>query len=47
VRQVLVDPEENLDWGINALVDLDASDELGHPVILVASVGPPEPGWSV
>ncbi|MDI3330938.1 MAG: DUF3516 domain-containing protein [Micrococcus sp.] len=47
VRQVLVDPEENLDWGINALVDLDASDELGHPVIRVVSVGAPEPGWSV
>ncbi|MGD6978779.1 MULTISPECIES: DEAD/DEAH box helicase [Citricoccus] len=47
VRQVLVDPEENLDWGINAVVDLDASDELGHPVILVVSVGPPEPGWAV
>ena len=47
VRQVLVDPEENLDWGINAVVDLDASDELGHPVIRVVSVGPPEPGWSV
>ncbi|QCU79401.1 DUF3516 domain-containing protein [Citricoccus sp. SGAir0253] len=47
VRQVLVDPEQNLDWGINALVDLDASDEAGHPVIRVVSVGAPEPGWGV
>ncbi|MFC7402454.1 DEAD/DEAH box helicase [Citricoccus sp. GCM10030269] len=47
VRQVLVDPEGHLDWGINAVVDLDASDEAAHPVILVVSVGPPEPGWAV
>ncbi|WP_413543468.1 DEAD/DEAH box helicase [Citricoccus nitrophenolicus] len=47
VRQVLVDPEGNLDWGINAVVDLDASDEVAHPVIHVVSVGTPEPGWTV
>jgi hypothetical protein len=28
-------------------VDLDASDEAAHPVVLVVSVGPPEPGWRV
>ncbi|XKH56239.1 DUF3516 domain-containing protein [Citricoccus nitrophenolicus] len=47
VRQVLVDPEGHLDWGINALVDLDASDEAAHPVVNVVSVGAPEPGWTV
>ncbi|MGM7667248.1 DEAD/DEAH box helicase [Microbacterium sp. A93] len=47
VRQVLVDPEGNLDWGINAVVDLDASDEAAHPVVHVVSVGAPEPGWTV
>lgn len=46
VRQILVDPEGNLDWGINAVVDLDASDELARPVLWVVSVGAPEAGWS-
>ena len=47
VRQILVDPEGNLDWGINAVVDLDASDELARPVVQVVSVGAPEAGWSL
>ena len=47
VRQILVDPEGNLDWGINAMVDLDASDEFARPVIQVVSVGAPEAGWAL
>ena len=46
VRQVLVDRDGDLDHGINAVVDLDASDEAGHPVLRVVSVGPPEPGFT-
>lgn len=41
VRQILVDPDGNLDFGINAVVNLDRSDEQGSPSILVTSVGPP------
>ena len=47
VRQVLKDPDGDLDHGINAVVDLDASDEAGHPVIRVVSVGAPESGWGL
>lgn len=35
VRQVVVDPDEDLDWGITAEVDLEASDEVGAAVITV------------
>lgn len=45
VRQVLVDRDGDLDHGINAVVDLDASDEAAGPVITVVSVGRPESGW--
>ena len=41
VRQILVDPEGNLDFGIDAVVNLDRSDEQGSPSILVLSVGAP------
>lgn len=47
VRQVLKDHDGDLDHGINAVVDLDASDEAGHPVIRVVSVGAPESGWGL
>ncbi|MBC9955757.1 RNA helicase [Yimella sp. cx-51] len=35
VRQVLLDPAGDLDWGIDAEVPLAASDEAGEPVIVV------------
>ncbi|WP_104117325.1 RNA helicase [Arthrobacter sp. B1805] len=41
VRQILKDPEGNGDWGINAEVDLAASDEAGTPVIRILGVGAP------
>ncbi|WP_144268240.1 RNA helicase [Demequina sp. NBRC 110055] len=40
VRQVLADPAGDHDWAITALVDLEASDEAGAPVIEVLAVGP-------
>ncbi|MGO2052035.1 MAG: DEAD/DEAH box helicase [Glutamicibacter sp.] len=39
VRQIFADPEENHDWGINATISLDDSDELGAPVVTVTAVG--------
>lgn len=47
VRQVLKDHDGDLDHGINAVVDLDASDAAGHPVIRVVSVGAPVSGWNL
>ncbi|WP_211281848.1 DEAD/DEAH box helicase [Sanguibacter antarcticus] len=38
VRQVLDDPDGDHDWGITALVDLDASDEAGAVVLQVTGV---------
>ena len=40
VRQVLEDPDGDLDWGITALIHLDASDEAGEVVVQVTDVGP-------
>ncbi|WP_203656386.1 DEAD/DEAH box helicase [Demequina activiva] len=40
VRQVLDDPAGDHDWAVTALVDLDASDEAGAPVIELLHVGP-------
>ena len=40
VRQVFADPDEDHDWGIEATVDLAASDELGAAAIRVIDVGP-------
>lgn len=40
VQQVFDDPEGHHDYGINARVDLAASDDDGFPVILVDNVGP-------
>ena len=39
VRQILDDPAGDHDWGIGALVDLDASDEAGAAVLRVTAVG--------
>jgi hypothetical protein len=41
VRQILKDPEGNNDWGINAVIDLAASDEAGTPVVEITGVGAP------
>ncbi|WP_306215976.1 DEAD/DEAH box helicase [Actinoplanes sp. RD1] len=40
VRQVFEDPEGDHDWGIDAEVDLAASDELGAASIRIVAVGP-------
>lgn len=40
VRQVFDDPEGDRDWGIQAEVDLAASDEAGEAVVRVVDVGP-------
>ncbi|MGX1748207.1 DEAD/DEAH box helicase [Glutamicibacter protophormiae] len=39
VRQIFADPQENHDWGINATISLDDSDEAGEPVVTVTAVG--------
>src|SRR5699024_11990067 len=41
VTQVLVDPSGNHDFGINAVVRLDASNEQGSPAVTTLSVGTP------
>jgi superfamily II RNA helicase len=41
VRQVIDDPEGNHDWAIVAVVDLDASDAAGEPVIRTQSFAGP------
>jgi len=40
VRQVIDDPAGHRDWAIVALVDLDASDAAGEPVIVTESFAP-------
>jgi hypothetical protein len=40
VRQVFDDPNGDHDWGIEATVDLAASDELGAAAVVVTAVGP-------
>jgi superfamily II RNA helicase len=40
VRQVFDDPDGDHDWGIDATVDLAASDEAGAAVVTVTNVGP-------
>jgi hypothetical protein len=37
-RQTLHDPEGDHDWVIEAVVDLDASDEAGEPVVLTSAM---------
>ena len=39
VRQIFDDPAGDHDWGISAVVDLDASDEAGSAVVRVTDVG--------
>jgi hypothetical protein len=39
LRQVVVDPDDHLDWGITAEVDLAASDEVGAAVLSVKGFG--------
>jgi hypothetical protein len=39
VRQTLADPDGDLDWGFDAIVDLAASDEAGEVVLEVVRVG--------
>jgi hypothetical protein len=40
VRQTFDDPAGDHDWGLTALVDLDASDAAGSPVVRVLDLGP-------
>jgi superfamily II RNA helicase len=40
VRQVFDDPDGDHDWGIDATVDLAASDEVGAAAVTVTNVGP-------
>ena len=40
VQQVFDDPDGHHDFGINARIDLAASDEDGFPVVRVDNVGP-------
>jgi hypothetical protein len=40
VRQVFEDPDGDHDWGIEATVDLAASDEAGAAAVVVTAVGP-------
>jgi superfamily II RNA helicase len=39
VRQIFDDPAGDHDWGISAVVDLDASDEAGTAVVRVTDIG--------
>jgi superfamily II RNA helicase len=39
VRQIFADPAGDHDWGISAVVDLDASDEAGTAVLRITGVG--------
>ncbi|HEY9496734.1 MAG TPA: DUF3516 domain-containing protein [Intrasporangium sp.] len=39
MRQVVVDPDGDLDWGITAGIDLAASDEVGAAVLTVTGFG--------
>jgi hypothetical protein len=39
VRQIFDDPAGDHDWGISAVVDLDASDEAGSAVLRITDVG--------
>ncbi|MFI6071582.1 DEAD/DEAH box helicase [Actinoplanes sp. NPDC051343] len=42
VRQVFEDPDGDHDWGIDAVIDLAASDEAGAAAVTVTAVGPHE-----
>jgi hypothetical protein len=43
VRQIVLDPDDNRDVAIVAVVDLDASDAAGEPVIRTRRFGPDGP----
>jgi hypothetical protein len=38
VRQTIADPAGDRDWVIEAVCDLDASDEVGEPVLLASAM---------
>lgn len=40
VRQTFDDPEEHRDWGLTAVIDLEASDAAGDVVLHVVALGP-------
>ena len=42
VRQVFDDPDGDHDWGIEAVLDVAATDEAGEPVLHITGVGPVE-----
>ena len=46
VRQIVDDPEGHHDWGLDAEVDLEASDEEGTPVLRLVSAGRRDDAWS-
>jgi hypothetical protein len=46
VRQIVDDPAGDHDWGFDAEVDLEASDEEGAPVIRLVSAGRRDDAWS-
>ncbi|WP_129667242.1 DEAD/DEAH box helicase [Phytoactinopolyspora endophytica] len=39
VRQIFDDPADNRDWGISATIELDASNDAGHPVVEISDAG--------
>jgi hypothetical protein len=46
VRQIVDDPQGHHDWGLDAEVDLAASDEEGTPVLRLVSAGRRDDAWS-
>jgi hypothetical protein len=46
VRQIVDDPEGHHDWGLDAEVDLAASDAEGTPVLRLVSAGRRDDAWS-
>ena len=38
VRQTLADPAGDRDWVLEGIVDLDATDEVGEPVLLTTAL---------
>jgi Domain of unknown function (DUF3516)/DEAD/DEAH box helicase len=42
IRQILDDPAGDHDWGIEAVLDVAATDEAGEPVLHITGVGPVE-----
>ena len=46
VRQIVDDPAGDHDWGLDAEVDLEASDEEGTPVIRLVSAGRRDDAWT-